>query len=359
MAAPFTPWPCTELSSYPIDADWNDEFPTTHMTMLQYERHIGTLRFLFDSPSLKQTRAQLKDYCFCQGMLTNANALDIEFFHSVLSHDFPFFKGHLNVEIQNCFPVERKDYPGIGVLKASHFDFWTVESTPILGFARLSSMTRDMELVAYTSLDATPQRGDIIFGRLIPIGFLPRAMSWRIVEPFDTVSPKHQTKVLSTFQSQYDAFCQKFPNTSKAAFLKIAAYHIYESIQSLELTDIINGSLSAFGERLYARTFRFTFDDPAQMPDIATLPGALVVTDDKKLVTVPLTDNGLINETLRDAIVSHEGATLEVTTFIQHASDKFMRDAFEPLLDGISVIRQDVELDDNSMYRALRHLSFS
>jgi len=358
MAAPFTPWPCTDLSSFPIEETWEDSFPSTHMTMLQYERHIGTLRSLFDSPSLAQTKAQLKDYCFCQGAFNNANALDVEFYHSVLSHDFPFFKGHLGVEIQSCFPIERKDYPGIGVLKASHFDFYEVKGVPFLGFARLSSLTRDLSVIAFTSLDMPPQAGDIVFGRLIPIGFLPRALSWRIVEPFDTISPKHQTSVLSTFQSQYDAFCQKFPKTSKAAFLKIAAYHVYESIQALELSEVINMSLSAFGERLEAQTFKAVFEDPSQIPDITQIPGAVVITDDKRLVTVTITQNEIVKENLRDALVSRDDTTLEVTTFLKNAGSKFINEVIEPMLGQSSVVRQTIEIDANMTYRSLRHLSF-
>ncbi len=358
MTAPFTPWPCTDLSSFPIEECWDDTFPSTHMTMLQYERHIGTLRSLFDSPSLTQTKAQLKDYCFCQGAVNNANALDYEFFHSVLAHDFPFFKGHLGVEIQDCFPIKRKDYPGIGILKASHFDFYEVKGTPILGFAKLSSLTRTLSVVAFTSLDLPPQAGDVVFGRLIPIGFLPRALSWRIVEPFDTISPKHQTSVLATFQSQYDAFCQKYPKTTKAAFLKIAAYHIYESIQALEFSDTINMSLSAFGERLEAQTFRVTFEEPSQIPDLMQIPGAVAVTEDKKLVTVQITQNEIVKENLRDALVSRDETTLEVTTFLKNAGNQFICDVIEPLLCQCSVVRQTIEIDSNMTYRSLRHLSF-
>ncbi len=350
----FTPWPCTELANYPLDTAWTDEMPSTHMTMLQYERHVGTLAALFHSPSLAQTYAQLKNYCFCQGALNNANEIDREFFDAILGNDLCFFKGHLGQEIQSAFPLERKNYPGIDVLRASHYDLFRVINSPILGFAKLQSLTSDRVVTAYTSLDMTPQRDEIVFGRLMPIGFLPRAISWRIVEPFDTVSKKHENAVLSDFQSQYDAFCNKFPGTTKAAFLKIAAYHIYESIQARELCDLLNATLVAFGERISARNFKMTFQNAQDVIDVKNIPNAKVITD--QFVTVPLLDNKLVQDTLREAIVSVEDNVLEVTVFVKHAADKFMSEVIEPMIGERSVVRQTVELDENATYRSLRHI---
>ena len=357
MTAPFTPWPCTELSTYPLAQDWSDEIPSTHLTLLQYERHVGTFRSLYDSPSMQTTYAQFRNYCFCQGAVHNANAMDLEFFYAILASDFSFFKGHLGVEVQEAFPVDRKNYSGIGLLRATHFDLFEVKSTPILGFARLNSLTSDLSFVAFTSWEMTPKRGDVIFGRRVPIGFLPRPMAWQIVEPFDTIEAKHQTEVLSAFQSQYDAFCQKFPGTSKAAFLKIAAYHIYENIESHELCDLINATLVSFGERLSPRTFRFVFDEESPEFDLNSIPQAKRITDDGSLVTVPILDNETVHETLREAIVSKEGRTVEITAFLLHAVDRWMAEVVEPLFASHKVVRQTIELDDNATYRSLRHIT--
>lgn len=355
MTAPFTPWPSAELASFPLAEDWTDEIPPTHLTLLQYERHVGTFRSLYDSPSMQKTYAQLRDYCFCQGAVNNANAMDMEFFYAILASDLSFFKGHLGVEIQQAFPLEHKDYPGIGLLRATHFDFFEVKSTPILGFARLNSLTADLSFVAFTSLEMTPKRGDVIFGRRVPIGFLPRSMAWQIVEPFDTIEAQHQTAVLSAFQSQYDAFCQKFPGTSKAAFLKIAAYHIYENIESHELCDLLNATLTAFGERLYPRTFKIRFEDSDF--DITSIPRAKRITEDGLLVTVPVFDNEVVHETLREAIVSKDGQTVEITAFLKHAVDRWLHEVIEPMIGSRKVVRQTIELSDNATYRSLRHIT--
>lgn len=357
MTVPFIPWPCVDLSAFPLADDWSDSIPYKHLTLLQYERHVGTFRSLYDSPSMQKTYAQLRDYCFCQGAVTNANAMDMEFFYAILASDLSFFKGHLGVEIQQAFPIDRKAYPGVGVMRATHFDLFEVKSTPILGFARLVSLTSDVSVVAFTSLSMAPKRGDIVFGRLVPIGFLPRPMAWQVVEPFDTIESQHQTTVLATFQSQYDAFCQKFPGTSKAAFLKIAAYHIYENIESHELCDVLNAQLVSFGERLSPRTFRFSFEDASEVFDLTKLPKAKCVTQDGMLVTVPVFDNTAVHETLREVIVSRDVNTVEITAFILHAADKWIVDVIEPLVEAKEVIRQTIELDDNTTYRSLRHIS--
>ena len=357
MTAPFTPWPCADLSTFPLAEDWSDDIPSTHLTLLQYERHVGTFRSLYDSPSMQKTYAQLRNYCFCQGAVHNANAMDLEFFYAILASDLSFFKGHLGVEIQKAFPLDPKAYPGIGVLRATHFDFFEVKSWPVLGFARLASLTSDLSVIAFTSLEMTPKRGDIIFGRLVPIGFLPRAMSWQVVEPFDTIEKKHQSAVLSTFQSQYDHFCQKFPGTTKAAFLKIAAYHIYESIESHELCDVLHAMLVPFGERLCPRTFRFRFEDEGEVFDLASLPHAKRVTEDGMLVTVSVFEHETVHETLREVIVSRDAREIEMTSFLLHCVDRWIAEVVEPLIGSKRCVRQIVELDDNTTYRAIRHIS--
>ena len=82
--------------------------------------------------------------------------------------------------------------------------------------------SRNTAIVQRTSLLAVPD--DAV--SLISISrngavesVLTRTGTWRLVEPFDTISERHLTAVLAEFNSQYSAFCQKFPVASKAAFL--------------------------------------------------------------------------------------------------------------------------------------------
>ena len=320
----------------------------------QYERHVNTFSSLFHAPSLAKTYAQLKDYCFCQGAYSNANVIDMEFFNSILAQDLAFFKGHLGVEIQEAFSLDKEKYRAIPLMRASHFDFFEVESRSVFGFCRLRSHSTGEIITAYTSVETPPIPGELLFGRLLPVGCLPLLPRGRVLEPFDTVSPDHEDEVLAAFQSQYDAFCQKFPGTSKAAFFKIAGYHVYELIQSCELQDNYRDILQPFDESLFPRIFRYTFERAEDIPDFKNLPEAKAV--DGEIYSVQILSNMSLHETIREAILSKDGPVLEITVFLKKAADQFIQNTVEPWLAGTKPIRQTIELDHNAIYRALRHL---
>ena len=356
----FTPWPCTEFAQYPIDANWNDTYPQASLSRYRYTHILNATRSFFLKPELSETYHQLRNYAFQQGAFSNANALDLEFFYSALSHDYPFFLGHKQAEIHTAFHLDANKYQGMDYLKASHFDIYRVERA-LLGFAALQSLTNPSIQPAFVSFMEMPHVGDIIFARLIPIGLIPRALAFSVVEPWDTVDPKYIDDILATFRKQFEAFQAKFPDTTTRAFMKIAAYHVYESIQAKELIPHLNQKLKAVNDFLQARTVSYIFTDRAKMPKLTDIPGAKLVKDGTEdipnLATAPICEDKAIPETLREAIISREDRTLEVTLFMHDHGDKFIQETLEPCFKKAKTIEHRHILDDNETYRALRHLS--
>lgn len=362
MTGDFIPWPCNDLTQYPLDEHWTDTFPQIHLPRWRYEYIQSATRRMFQQPEMNSTYAFFRNYAFQQGNLSNANMLDMEFFYNVLSHDYPFFLGHKRTEIQADVNFSDKKYEGLGVFRASHFDLYRVEqSAP--GFATLQSMTNPGNTRAFVPVTERPHKGDYIFARLMPIGIVRRMMAPSVLEPWDTVDPRHVDAILAVFRRQYEAFCNKFPETSTRAFMKICAYHFYELIQAHELIPILNDRLGAVSDFVHAQTVSYTFTDVSKMPRLASIPGAKLVKEDGKeiatLATVPICTEKCIPETLREAIVSRDNRTLEVTMFMHDAGEKFLREVFEPLFKKAKIIQKIHVLDDNETYRSLRHLSIS
>ena len=360
MNKEFTPWPCTTLAQYPLTDDWTDTFPLEPLSRHHYLHISNITHTFFLEPSLADTYALLRDYAFQQGNLSNANPLDMEFFRSMLAHDYPFFLGHKKTEIQSAFNLSNKKYQGMPHLKCSHFDLWRVENA-VLGFAQLQSLTNPGKSTAFVSFTERPKKGDIIFARLMPIGILARAMHYTVVEPWDTVMPEYVDSILAVFQRQFHAFKAKFPNATTRAFMKIAAYHFYELIQSKELIPILNKKLAPIKDTVYAQNMSFIFPDIKCMPKFSDIPGAKQLKDEEghwiNLATVPICEDNTIPETLREAIISRENRTLEVTTFMKNAAEQFVTQTLEPRFGKAKVIRKNHVLDENETYRALRHLS--
>lgn len=356
----FVPWPCCELSTYPLDSHWTDTFPMSKISRLRYMHIINATRSFFLTPELSDTYAQLRNYAFQQGRFSNANVMDMDFFYSMLTHDYPFFLGHKQNEIHSAFKIDEKKYQGMPLLKASHFDLFRVEKS-FLGFAQLQSLTNPGIVNAFISLSERPRIGDILFARLMPVGHIPRAFAFSAVEPWDNVNPEYVDKILPIFKRQHEAFCAKFPNTSTRAFMKIAAYHFYELIQYFELIPMLNQKMAHLNDKIYARTFSWIFPDPSKMPKLAEIPGAEAVEQgqDKNptLVTVPICDDKKVPQTLREAIVSRDNKTLEVTVFMQDAGNRFVESVLKPGFKKTKPIEKIRILDENETYRALRHLS--
>ncbi len=362
MTADFIPWPCTELAQYPLVDDWTDTFPRIRLPHWRYEYIQSATRKMFLEPKMGSTYAFFRNYAFQQGNLSNANVMDMEFFYNILSHDYPFFLGHKKTEIQTDVNFSNKKYEGLGIFRASHFVLYRVEQS-VLGFAVLQSMTNPGKMNAFVSLTERLRAGDYIFARLMPIGFLPRVLAYSVVEPWDTVDPKHVEAILAEFRRQYDAFCVKFPNTSTRAFMKICAYQFYELIQAHELIPILNEKLGAVSDFVHAQTVSYTFTDTSKMPKLVDIPGAKLVKDGGKeittLATASICSEKCIPETLREAIISRENRTIEVTMFMHDAGEKFLKEVLEPTFKKAKTIQKNHVLDDNETYRSLRHLSIS
>ena len=358
----FVPWPCVELSQYPLGGDWTDSFKMQSMPQFRYIQAVQGTRTMFQSPELASTYAQFRNYAFQQGAFSNANPLDMEFFYSMLSHDYPFFIGHKKAEVQSGFNFSDKKYEGLGLLRASHFDLFRVMDASF-GLAVLQSLTNPGIQRAFVSLRDRPKKDDIIFARLLPVGFLGKMNIPSVVEPWDTVDPSNVDAIVATFRRQYEAFCAKWPDTSTRAFMKICAYHFYELIQCHELIPILNKKLACVSDFVHGKTVSYTFADKSQMPQIADIPGANPVMDGGKpmtnLATAEICSNKSVNETLREAIISFEDKTIEVTLFLHDAGDKFLAEVIEPAIKNAQTTQKTHILDDNEIYRSLRHLSIT
>ena len=356
----FTPWPCLELSRYPLDKHWTDTFPQENLSKYHYTHILNAERSFFMSPSMAETYAQLRNYAFHQGAFSNANPMDLEFFYSMLSHDYPFFIGDKGNEIQTAFQMDTSKFRGLGHLKSSHYDLFRVERTA-LGLAELQSLTNPGKMNAFISFFNAPKKDDIIFARLMPIGILPRSFAYSVVEPWDTVDPEYADSIVSAWQKQYQAYCDKFPGTTARAFTKISAYHLYELIQAHELRPILNEKLSAVKDTLYSQTISYKFTDKKSMIKLQEIPGNRAVKGQNgnvpDLVTVAICQDKSIPQTLREAIVSKDGRTLEITMFMHDAAQSFIENTIKPLLENRKYIEDIHVFDDNEMYRALRHLS--
>lgn len=358
----FVPWPCVELSQYPLDDEWTDSFNMKSMPQYRYIQVIQGTRSMFQSPELASTYAQFRNYAFQQGTFSNANPLDMEFFYSMLSHDYPFFIGHKKTEIQSGFNFSDKKYEGLGLLRASHFDLFRVEQAS-LGMTVLQSLTNPGIQRAFVSIKDRPKKGDVIFARLLPIGFLSKLNIPSVVEPWDTVDPACVDKILAGFRRQHEAFCAKFPNTSTRAFMKICAYHFYELIQCHEFIPILNQKLACVSDFVHAKTVTYIFNDRSKMPKIVDIPGASPVMENGRpmttLATAQICSNKSVPQTLREAIISREDRTFEVTVFMHDAGEKFIAEVIEPAFKKAKTIQKTHILDDNELYRSLRHLSIT
>ena len=352
MARDFTPWPCAELSQYPLADDWTDTFPMKKLSRLRYEHIKNAMRTLFMTGDFVRYNSLFRNYAFQQGEFTNANTMDLEFFYSMLSHDYPFFLGDKKIEIHTAFKLDPKKYQGMEFLRASHFDLFRVERAT-LGYCVLQSLTNPGIQPAFVSLRERPSAGDVIFARLMPVGLLPRFLGTSVVEPWDTVNPEHVESILEIYRRQYQAFCERYPDTSARAFMKIAGYHFYEAIQARELIPLLNNRIAP--DHVQARTVTYRFAHRRDVPEVAAIPGAKPVPDAPGLATAPLCD--LPMQTLPEAILSWDGLTLEVTMFMHDAGEKFLHEALEPCFAGEKPVRSDQLHDDNETYRSLRHLS--
>jgi hypothetical protein len=357
-----TPWPCSELSHYPLDKHWTDTFPMQKLSRFRYVHILNATRSFFLTNELAGTYAQFRNYAFQQGAVSNANPMDMEFFYSMLTHDYPFFIGHKQSEIQAAFKIDQQKYQGMELLKASHFDLYRVERGA-LGLAVLQSMTNPGIQNAFISFTNMPKPGDYIFARLMPVGLIPRSFAFSAVEPWDTVNPEYVDDLVATFRKQYSLFCEKFPDTSTRAFMKICAYHFYEAIQSHEILPVLNAKLSHLPDFVYAQTISYIFTDQSQIPKLTSIPGAKPVDgEDKeqaKLVTVPICSDRKVPETLREAIISRDHRTIEVTMFMHDAAERFVQETLEPCFKKAKTIRKVRLHDGNEVYRSLRHLSLT
>ena len=356
----FMPWPCVELSRYPLDSHWTDTFPDENLSKYHYTHILNTTQSFFLTPAMADTYAQLRNYAFHQGAFSNANRMDKEFFYSILSHDLPFFIGDKGHEIQSAFQIDGNKYKGMGHLKASHYDIFRVERTA-LGLAELQSLTNPGKMNAFISFFNAPKKDDIVFARLMPIGLMPRAFAYSVVEPWDTVNPEYIDDIIAIFKKQYQAFCDKYPDTTTRAFCKIAGYHMYELIQAFELRPILNKQLSVVNDSLDAVTISYKFTDKSPMIKLRDIQGAKAVKSGQEevpdLMTASICDDKSVPQTLREAILSKEGRTLEITMFMHDAGERFIKTAIEPLLEKRKYLKKLHSFDENEMYRALRHLS--
>ena len=356
----FTPWPCCELTACPLDKFWSDVFPEDNLSRFRYAYIIQIVRSLFQRSEMSETYAMLRNYAFHQGAFTNACPMDLDFFYSMLAHDYPFFKGHKNSELWKAFDLDEKKYPGLPYLRASHYDLFRVERAG-LGLAEIKSLTHGGVVHAFVSLFEQPHQGDILFARLMPLGLMPRGFAYGVVEPWDTVNPRDIDEILGVYQKQYQAFCAKFPGTSHQAFCKIAAYHIYELIQFYELREMLNHKLAPKSDELFAKTLRFRLTDKGAMPKLADIPGAQPVKDNGRevpdLMTASTCKDSTLDKSLTDAIISREGRVIEVTTFLKNAGEEYVKNSLVPFLSSRKYAEECHILDANETYRALRHLS--
>lgn len=359
----FTPWPCSQLAQYPLADDWNDYFPAERLSHARYVCTKEAVHSLFLTPPLAETYAELRNFAWQQGSLTNANAIDKEFFFNILTHDYAFFKGHQGRELASAFNLDAKKYPGLGHMRASHFDLYQVQRSN-LGFAELKSVLHDGLLHAFFSVSQYPRDGEYVFARVLPVGIMPRQLAYTVVEPWDTVDPRAAAAVVQACRDQFSYYKDKFPQADERAFCKVAAYSIYELIESYELIDELNGTLhkrqSTADDSVCAVTTRFTYEKASHVPAIDALPASEFVTENGKkcfdLATAPVVDDDRIPQTLREAIISREGHSIEVTTFLRKFGEQYVQSCLDALPHRDRMTQHTDYLDANTTYRALRHL---
>ena len=96
------------------------------------------------------------------------------------------------------------------------------------------------------------------------------------------------------------------------------------------------------------------------MPKIDALPLASSVKDlqgvVQNLATAPIFQDDALPETLREAILSREKRALEITTFARQAGAKYVEECIQSFPKRTKIIQKIRILDENEMYRALRHL---
>ena len=88
-------------------------------------------------------------------------------------------------------------------------------------------------------------------------------------------------------------------------------------------------------------------------------PAEFVTENGKKcfdLATAPIVDDDRIPQTLREAIISREGHSIEVTTFLRKFGEQYVQSCLDALPHRDRMTQHTDYLDANTTYRALRHL---
>lgn len=350
-------WPVSQLKNYPLDKHWTPDWPKKRASYVGYQKTMGSVRALAIQPEYEEMVGMLRNYCFQQGEEnSNASSDDREMFEDILANDFLFFVGDQDRELVQDFPLDPKAYDTFPHMKSSHFDFYRVERRGWFGAARLHSLTKDVTFNVKVPMINGPVAGEVIFGRVMSIGFSLRLTQCWIVVPSDIID-----NVLRKFDEEFEAMKKKFSQLTKPAFLKIAAYHVYEYISGCMMIQRFEKGMPN-GIDFSPTITDYVFRSPSAIPVLDKIPDARSLEDDEpnsqhNIVTLCISDKKSIDKTLREAIISREGKKLEIISFIEPKDFDF-REKIEKMFGCpmSQVIRNQRKLDVNETYRSLRHL---
>lgn len=347
---PVEDWPCMLLKQYPLDKRWNSTWPKSKVFKFGYTKTMGGIKALFLDKAFDHSLETLQDYSFQQGEFNNANAEDRAFFDNILCHDYTFWLGNKSRELVEDFPLDPKVHDCLGHMKASYYDLYEVQRSNVFGAVILKSLTSGEKHAAWAGLGNRFKIGATVFVRLMPINFL-----LRFTDPWCEVLPEHKEGVLKELKGERAKFQSRFPQTSMQAFLKIAAYHVYESIVGRELRDALVEALPEDGEIGFApRLYTYKFMHPAKAPPLSEWEGEDSHLVDETLLTKKLVKLTGLHPNIGEVIVTRQGKILEFLSFVDKPMTAFI-ETVDARVDKLKHTKSVRELGLHELYRSLRH----
>ncbi len=227
-------------------------------------------------------------------------------------------------------------------MRASYYDLYKIDKHWLVGYVKLHSLTQDIPPLRVKKPFGLRLEQPYLFARIMPINF-----SYHIVGPTLQLSKIESQHLQNTIEKEFEHQQKRYNHPSKAAFLKINAYHLYETVQQNRLVFHLTQELSktvVFDPKIIAynckkqldKIFDNTSDTPLRSWE---------VSPDSHYEPL-LTTHHLYASTHR----------LTLYSFIQNQRDKIQDEIEREFAEYIDLPAQVNPISADEIYRTLRHL---
>jgi hypothetical protein len=343
-------WPSRRFKRWPMDEELSLQPGRSGLGRLAYQKNLGTLTSIFVDPALAEVIARLRDYCFQQGELNNANARDRLFFEDTLAHDLVFFRGDQDRPLIDDIPIDRKVYKGLEHLHASHLDLFELVEKSWTGRVLLRSPLSERELSLRQVTFRHPGEGHFIararcYGR-----------QYKLLGPRLPVAADLAAEIAEEFERELGAHRSRFSRLNRVSLLKVAGYHLYESAAGRLLRRHLGERLPK-GLVMRPLIERYKLSSRADFPAFEGLPEVSVEertpSGRPTLLLAKLGHWPGTPSSLEELMVVVDGREVLVLGFLDE--DEQLRRSIAALMPKGSTCERG-PLSAQAFYRALRHL---